>query len=51
MRNARIDLRLPDKQKVRWQEEAEKRKLDLSEMIRRFVEHELQGELQQKAVR
>jgi hypothetical protein len=38
MRNARVDLRLPQKQKDRWQEEAEKRKLDLSEMIRRQVE-------------
>lgn len=38
MRNARIDMRLPEKQKERWQEEADRRKIDLSEMIRRFVE-------------
>lgn len=41
MRNARIDMRLPEKQKVRWQREAAKRKLELSELIRRAVEHEL----------
>lgn len=38
MRNARVDLRLPEKQKARWMKEAGRRKLDLSEMIRRYVE-------------
>lgn len=41
MRNARIDMRLPEKQKHRWQREASKRKLELSELIRRAVEAEL----------
>lgn len=51
MRNARIDMRLPDKQKARWQEEADLRKIDLSEMIRRFVEQGLDPKTQRKAVR
>jgi hypothetical protein len=41
MRNARIDMRLPEKQKERWQLEADRRKLDLSEMVRRLVEQGL----------
>lgn len=43
MRNARIDMRLPEKQKQRWEEEAEERKLDLSELIRRLVEQGLKS--------
>jgi hypothetical protein len=41
VRNARIDMRLPEKQKDRWMREAGTRKLDLSEMIRRLVEQGL----------
>lgn len=43
MRDARIDLRLPHAQKARWVQEAEERKLDLSEMIRRSVERDLKA--------
>lgn len=48
MRNARIDMRLPSKQKDRWQSEADRRKLDLSEMIRRMVEDGLREKSKQR---
>lgn len=41
MRNARIDMRLPEKQKERWVEYADRHKLDLSELIRRSVDHQI----------